>query len=202
MDRIYTNEKSKLTTLQKEIKACENIIKAQEEEISQIKVSAKEPEAEGNMTIEKIKTSIENTIGKRLSGLESKVEELVTKSNSETNKVGTISYAQATKKQIEAQSEKIERVIMKEKHEDRWIKLTSCNLIIHGVDETIEETKQKCKKGDKKFVERKVLKEMGLEMTLAKINKLKTVDPFFDILRRVVPPSTSQPKILTLTKES
>ena len=72
IDRIKSNETSKIDALRKEIKACENIMKAQEEEIK-IK-DKKESNIDG---LQDIKTSLDETIKKRVGGLEKKMENIL-----------------------------------------------------------------------------------------------------------------------------
>ena len=104
IDRIKSNEKLKIDALRKEIKACENIMKVQEEEIIKIK-----DKKESNIDVlQDIKASLEETIEKRVSGLEKKMESILDTMTENRNEEQQISYAQIAKKHIEDQSGKIQ----------------------------------------------------------------------------------------------
>ena len=68
-----------------------------------------------------------------------------------TKETSKSSYAKITKKQMQLESDKI--IKMEEKKDQCWIKSTSHNFIIHGVDEAIDETKEEKITVDKKYVE-------------------------------------------------
>ena len=167
IDRIKSNETSKIDALRKEIKACENIMKAQEEEIK-----IKDKKESNIYVLQDIKTSLDETIEKRVGGLEKKMESILDTMSENRNEEQQISYAQIAKKHIEAQSEKIQEMIVKDKEEERWIRSTSCNQIVHGIDETMNEPRDECRKSDKIHIEKDLLRMMGLNIEVVSADRI------------------------------
>ena len=93
LEKVEKGEESKIIKLEKEIKACENIINAQKEEL--IKNNFEKPGC--NQTLSNMKV-IENKIEKRIEGIEHKIEAILSKVNEnntkETSQKGT--YAQVS----------------------------------------------------------------------------------------------------------
>ena len=63
--------------------------------------------------------------------------------------IGKTSYADIAKKNSNPVPEKIKSFLLQEKQEERKIKSTNCNLIIHGVDESVEESLEELNKAEK-----------------------------------------------------
>ena len=156
MERI--NHKSS-GELQREVYACENIIKAQQEEITKITA-----EKTGSLptNINKTIKEIESSINKRIDRLETKIEEGNNNKQITKHEPENKTYAGITKKQLETQSNDIKRLFEHERSEKRWIKATACNLILHRVFESTDDTKESLEKEDKKYMEKNVLRRLGL----------------------------------------
>ena len=146
--------------LQKEIRACENIIKVQQEEITKIKNEKHKSSEKMDEIVNKIESSVE----KRLTIIEEKIDGSLDK------KVES-SYAQITKQNLPSHTETIKHFLEKEKVEQKWIKRTSRNLIFHNVVEILEDSKEATDKDDKVHLEEYVF---PLKLGLRGIKVMKT----------------------------
>ena len=160
-DRIDLNKETKIVELRKEIKACENIINAQD-----IKIKTLPKEKDGTSKVVKdMMMNLEKSMDQRMSRLEKKIDDVVGKPVEKTT------YAQVAKKYMDEQSKEIKNIIRKGKEEDLWIKSTACNIIIHGVEEWMDDD-EIGGMSDKDYVEKIVLKEMGLNFEIARIHRI------------------------------
>ena len=116
---------------------------------------------QGTTNYEKTKRNHINKVGeeikekenieRRIDGLENKINKLLAeiKTCKESREEVKTSYAQVTSKQITATNESVRKMIRNKKMEDREIKATSQNLIIHGMVEDVKDTQER---EDKLFV--------------------------------------------------
>jgi len=159
--------------LQKDIEACENIIKAQREEIVNLKTEV------STNNVNKAVAEIENTFNKRIDVLEGKINKIANKKPSSVNQVACekSSYSEITKKHLESQTKNIKRFLEKEKTDKKWIEATSCNLMIHHLYETTEHTKEIADKEDIDYIEKEViLKKLNLgEIKVIKSERIGTL---------------------------
>ena len=109
-EKIEKGGKPKTKTLEKEIKACENIIKVREEHLYQ-----SEETSEMNKTLIKIKEDINDKMEKRFAGVEKKIGEILNKGNSHST--AKKSYAQALDSDV--QSRNLKKVLQEEKWKRR-----------------------------------------------------------------------------------
>lgn len=152
--------------LQKEIRACENIIKVQQEEITKTKTE-KHISSE---KIDEIVSKIENSLEKRLTIIEEKIDA------ASDEKVGS-SYAQVTKQNLPPRAETIKHFLEKEKEEQKWIKTTSRNLIFHNVVEILEDSKETTEKDDNTHLEEYVF-PLILRLKGIKVMKTERIGTF------------------------
>ena len=92
--------------------------------------------------------------------MEQKIGEILKKSNehSTVNK----SYAQAINNGAVLSS--LKKILHEDKMETTKIKLTACNLIIHWLEESMEDSKEELVKEDTQYMENQVFKDMGLQI--------------------------------------
>ena len=156
--------------LQREIHTCENVVKDQQEQIEKSKA-----DEEGSLTLTKTIKKMESNFNKRMDKLETKVEETNQKLK-DGFKPERKTYAGVTKEQLESQSKTIKRMFDHEKSEKRWIKETACNLIIHRLSETTDNTKESQEKRDKQYLEKCVFRQLGVGFI--KIQKTERIGTF------------------------
>ena len=159
--------------LQKDIEACENIIKAQREEIVNLKAEV------STNNVNKAVAEIENTFNKRIDVLEGKINKIANKKQpSSINEAacGKSSYSEIMKKHLELQTKTIKRFIEKEKTDKKWIEATSCNLMIHHLYETTEDTKEIADKNDIEYIEEHVISKLNIgEIKFVKSERIGTL---------------------------
>ena len=111
---------------------------------------------------------------KRFVSMEYKVEEVFDKINTNKNQVTSdeMSYAEITKKNTAEKTNNIKGILQEQKIEERKIKETECNLIIHGVDESMEETKEELERDDKDFIENMVIKKIELQVDIINVERI------------------------------
>ena len=170
LKKTKTKNKEKLENLEGEIKACENIMKAQKEQLMEKSEVVQHP------TTTKLKTELKETMDKRFVSLEKKVDQIFEKMYSDSCKEQLtnyeITYADITKKSTAENTATIKEILKSKKIEERKIKETESNLIIHGVDESMEETKEEMETNDKDFIENKMMKKMGLQVDIVKLERI------------------------------
>ena len=104
-----------------------------------------------------------NNTEERFTNVEKKIDEILIKINNNYLKESKSSYAQATKKQA--------TTIEGETRREKRAKATACNLIIHGVIETVFKTKEELEQDDKDYVECR-MKDMGIKVNIREIERL------------------------------
>ena len=75
-------------------------------------------------------------------------------------------------KQITATNKSIRKIIKDEKMEDREIKATSQNLIIHGMVKDVKETQEGREREDKLFVSNIMSSSIGLNVKITKTQRI------------------------------
>jgi len=160
LERVNSCKTSTVSGFRKEIKACENIMKAQDVEITQLKSK------DVNTMISEIKDSFET----RMATIEKKMEDIIEKKEENRSQ----SYAAVASRQIE---KNIENVLRREKQEERQIQSTACNLILHGVDESTEDSEESTKIYDEEYLNEKVLPKK-LSLRNIKIEETQRIGKF------------------------
>ena len=166
-EKFHHEEKGKLEKLEKEIAACENIIKVQAETISRLVKQSKESNSV-EKKIEHLKTSFENSLNNKIKDLGNIIVQKfnenknIDSSNKEPNKT----YSEVTRGIF---TEESFRKVLKEennriKNEDQAKELTKCNLIIKHIYDPANDckTKAEIQERDKRSI-RKLLKDLKQE---------------------------------------
>ena len=166
-EKVEKGIKTKIEKLEREIKACENIIKAQKEQIDEkIKKTAKQNNNEEQ-------TEANNAVEQRIEGIELKIDEILNKISVPDTKdhlSNKESYAQALSKNIITRNE-FKKILHEKTVEERKIKSTESNIIIHGIMEFIEDAKEKLEQDDKRTVTN-TFKSMGLNISVVKVERI------------------------------
>ena len=161
IERVKLCRTNEIEGLQKEIKACENIIKVQDEEITQLK------SRDVSVMVKEIKDSLETKMDMLEKKIETKIEKVIVEKK---QKVEEVSYAKVVSNHVEKQSKKMEEISRSEKAEEQLIQSTKCNLIFHGLEESIENPAITRTIFDKKFLNNRIL---GFQLGL---NNIKIVN--------------------------
>ncbi|XP_066911408.1 cilia- and flagella-associated protein 263-like [Clytia hemisphaerica] len=160
IERVETCKNTKIEGLQKEIKACENIMKVQNEEISQLKSN------DVNFLTKEIKESLETKMSILEKKIETKIENILIEKKQEAKDV---SYAEAVSKQMNQKSNKVEKITRCETVDKQ--RSTACNLIFHGIKEHLEDPENTTKIYDEKFIKYRIL---GLQLGIKYIKIINT----------------------------
>lgn len=122
-----------------------------------------------NNMIQRMKEDIQTTIEERIGGLEKRMNEFV----DDQNLTGNASFAEAAKKHITMATDDLKKIMREEKIEKKTIKSRACNLIIHGVDEIMDEIKEEQEESDKNYVEAIIMKDrLGLDIKVVKAERI------------------------------
>ena len=158
----------KLRKLEKEVAACENIIKVQTETTSQLVQQSKETKSI-EKKIENLKTSFEASLKNKIQELENivnkKIDEVKDKEIQTNNEA---KYSEVTKREF---TENFRKVLKQEnsrmRNEDQTREMTKCNLIIKHIYDPANEgkTEDEIKERDKRSINQlmKVLKRADIE---------------------------------------
>ena len=166
-EKVERGRKSKIEKLEREIKACENIIKAQREQIDG-KIS--ETAIRSNI---KEQVNVKNEVEQRIEGIELKIDEILNKINVPETKdhpSNKESYAQALSKNAMTRNE-FKTILQEKTIEERKIISTESNIIIHGLLEFMDDTEEELKQNDKRRVAN-TLKAMGINVEFTKIERI------------------------------
>jgi len=89
--------------------------------------------------------------------------------NTETKKQ---SYAEVTKDDLQKQEATIKSFIKSVNKEERWLKSTKCNIMVHDLGENKHENEEQQRVGDKDFIERILKAQMGFDVTIIKVERI------------------------------
>ena len=151
--RVKSCQETRIHGLQKDIKACENIMKTVNEEITHLKT-------QHNTDVKTIIKEFKEDLETKMNTLEKKVDIVI-----ENKKVESVSYAKAVSTHEENQSTKtFEENSTAKEEEEKLIQSTACNLIFHGLEESFHYTEASTKLYDGEFLNYKILRnQLGLE---------------------------------------